>query len=236
MDTQGESNPPVKFHPLNREAEIQVRARNLPHWSQPGTAIFVTFRTADSMPAEVLQRWQLELEEWLLHAKLPIELADSVVNRRHQNHVQLFEKLSAVQQSEFRRLSNRIFHRCLDECHGECLMRQSELAEIVGNAIRFYDAQRYDLDRFVVMPNHVHAIVQFRLGSELQVVGQSWMRYTARFINQQIGRQGDLWQSEPFDHIIRSPEQFEYLQQYIAANPSNANLKVGEFLYWQCQS
>ena len=128
MDTQGESNPSVKFHPLDREAEIQVRARNLPHWFQPGTAIFVTFRTADSMPAEVLQRWQIELEEWLLHAKLPIELADSVVNRRHQNHVQLLEKLSDVQQSEFRRLSNRIFHRCLDECHGECLMRQSELA------------------------------------------------------------------------------------------------------------
>lgn len=106
-------------------------------------------------------------------------------------------------------------------------------ADIVGHAIRLFDAQRYDLDRFVVMPNHVHALVQFRAGFDLKVVGQSWMRYTARVINQRSERRGELWQPEPYDHIIRSSQQFECLQHYIADNPDKAKLKQGEFLYWQ---
>ena len=63
-----------------------------------------------------------------------------------------------------------------------------EAVYTVGNAIQFFDAQRYDLDRSVVMPNHVQALVQFRPGFGLHVVGQSWMRYTPRSINQQINR------------------------------------------------
>ena len=95
----------------------------------------------------------------------------------------------------------------------------------------FYNEDKYDLDRFVVMPNHVHVIVQFRMGGSLSVVSQSWMRYTARQINAATSASGEFWQPAPFDHIIRSPEQFEYLQQYIFENPKKANLRKGEFLY-----
>jgi REP element-mobilizing transposase RayT len=90
---------------------------------------------------------------------------------------------------------------------------------------------KYDLDRFVVMPNHVHVIVQFRPGSTLKKVRQSWLRYTARKINQATGGSDVFWQGEPFDHIIRSAEQFEYLQRYIAEIPRKANLSPGEYLY-----
>lgn len=83
------------------------------------------------------------------------------------------------------------------------------------------------------MPNHVHVLVQFRQGYDLSTVSQSWMRYTARQINKEIGRTGVLWQPEAFDHIVRNPEQFEYLHRYIAENPKKANLKAGEFLYWK---
>ena len=97
----------------------------------------------------------------------------------------------------------------------------------------FYDGKKYDLDRFVVMPNHVHAIVQFRNGGSLQSVSQSWMRYSGRQMNAEMGRKGAFWQPECFDHIIRNVNQFEYLQGYVAENPVKAKLKDGEFLYWQ---
>jgi len=80
---------------------------------------------------------------------------------------------------------------------------------------------------------HVHVLVQFRPGYDLATIIQSWMRYTARVINAQIGRTGVLWQPEPFDHIIRSAEQFEYLHRYIAENPKKATLEMGQSLYWQ---
>jgi len=83
-----------------------------------------------------------------------------------------------------------------------------------------------------VMPNHVHATVQFRNGYDLSIVGQSWMRYSARLIHRALVKQGEFWQPEPFDHIIRSPEQFLYLQKYIAENPTKANLSRNEYVYW----
>lgn len=83
------------------------------------------------------------------------------------------------------------------------------------------------------MPNHVHVIVQFRPGSDLDVVSQSWMRFVARQINALLGESGAFWQPEPFDHIIRSAKQFEYLQKYVKENSKKAGLREGEFLYWQ---
>lgn len=69
-----------------------------------------------------------------------------------------------------------------------------EIGSVVADAILKFDGERYDLDSLVIMPNHAHAIVQFRIGFDLDTIGQSWIRYTARFINKQIGRTGVLWQ------------------------------------------
>ena len=40
-----------------------------------------------------------------------------------------------------------------------------------------------------------------------------WLDYTAREINGQLGRKATFWQSEPFDHLVRSAEQFEYFER-----------------------
>jgi type I restriction enzyme R subunit len=59
----------------------------------------------------------------------------------------------------------------------------------------------------------------------------SWLHYTAFRINPRIGAKGHFWQQEPFDHLVRSPEQYEYLRDYIAMNPEKARLQPGEFYY-----
>jgi REP element-mobilizing transposase RayT len=222
----------VVFNTLDREAEIEILERNLPHWFQVGAAVFVTMRAADSLPKEVLLRMVSELRQWLRHQGLPSQLADHFLQPKTVMDDQLIEQLSATQIREFKRLSDQLFHRSLDNCHGACLFKRSDVAEIVTSAIRKFDGDRYDLDCLVIMPNHAHAIVQFRAGFKFNVIGQSWMRYTAREINKHLGRSGVLWQPEPFDHIIRSADQFKYLQAYIANNPQKAKLKAGEFVYW----
>ena len=121
----------------------------------------------------------------------------------------------------------------LDECHGACLLRRPELARIVADALSLHRGSKYELDCYVIMPNHVHAIVQFVGTGCLKTVSQSWLRYTARRINVACGRTGVFWQPEPFDHIIRSPEQFSYLRKYVADNPSKANLPAEDFVLWQ---
>jgi REP element-mobilizing transposase RayT len=233
MHDREEKGEPVVFGTFDPAAEVEVTERNLPHWFQPGAAMFVTFRAADSLPRDVILRWRRELEQWLAIRGLPKELAESTVHRRLQNHDALLNELNAAESREFKRLADRLFHRSLDECHGACLLRRPELAKIVGDAVLFYRDTKYDLDRFVVMPNHVHAIVQFRTGANLKTVSESWMRFTARKINAATGGTGAFWQPEPFDHIIRGPEQFAYLQNYTADNPEKANLRPGEYLYWE---
>ena len=223
----------VVFNALDREADIQVSERNLPHWFQVGAATFVTFRTADSLPGEVLLRMERELHDWLDRNGLPKELAHSQFDRKPPTLELLLGQIPSTQRREFKMLCDQLFHRSLDECHGACLFKKQENAKFVADAILNFDGERYDLDSFVIMPNHVHAIVQFRAGFDLDTIGQSWMRFTARVINKQIGREGVLWQPEPFDHIIRSPEQFSYLHRYIADNPKKANLCDGEYIYWK---
>ncbi len=223
----------VVFHALDRDADIELSERNLPHWIQVDSAMFITFRTADSLPKEVVLRWHRELQEWLELQKLPTALADSVLAPARENFDSLIGALTEKQRKELKRQRERIFHRSLDECHGECLMKNPDIARIVADSVLRFACERYDLDCFVIMPNHAHAIVQFRDGFDLATVSQSWMRFTARTIHQKLQRQGVFWQPEPFDHIIRSPEQFEYLQAYIEANPKKARLRSGEYYLWK---
>ena len=226
---------PIVFHALDRRADINVTERNLPHWFQAGAAIFVTFRCADSLPKEVLLRMERELHDWLKLNGLPIALASSKFESNAKSLVndQLLSKFSNSQKREFKMLRDRLLHHSLDECHGACLFKTQEIARVVADAILKFNGERYDLDSLVVMPNHVHTVVQFRDGYDFETIGQSWMRYTARVINKQIGRKGVLWQPEPFDHIIRTPDQFCYLQRYIKDNPRRANLRDCEYVYWK---
>ena len=82
------------------------------------------------------------------------------------------------------------------------------------------------------MPNHVHLLAVFPTEESMKEQCDSWLHYTAFRINPLIGEKGKFWQQEPFDHLVRSPEQYEYLRRYIADNPRRARLKPGSyFLY-----
>lgn len=215
---------PISFGLFDKDAEVEQSERYLPHWFQPGVATFVTFRTADSLPRAVVAQWQEEQRRWLRQHGIRIS-ADGPLPEA--------EALPATIRSTFRQHRERRRHWHLDRCHGECLLRRPEIATIVGEALRHFDGDRYDLDCLVVMPNHVHVLAQFRHPVTCRQQCASWLRYTAVRINREIGRRGAFWQSEPFDHLVRSAEQFRYLQQYIAENPTKANLRPGEYLFWK---
>jgi putative transposase len=227
------SEKPVIFQPLDRSAVIEITERNLPHWFQVGAVLFVTFRLADSLPRQVVLRMAEELREWLRVRSLPLSLVESLLGSVRFDFEPVLDRLEHSHRRELRKMTNQLIHRSLDHCHGSCLLKNPALAEIVADSIKQFDGEKYDLDSLVVMPNHVHVIVQFRQENGLQTIGQSWMRYTARRINERLGRRGVLWQPEPFDHAIRSSEQFEHFQRYIVDNPIKAKLAQGEFLYWK---
>ena len=203
------------------KGELLVHEHCRPHWSQAGAVVFITFRTHDSIPREVVERWNREKQEWLRLRGLETEAHWSSV----------VPKLPEVEQAAFRKQFNRSRETFLDTCHGRCLLKRPELAQIVADSLLHFDGQRYRMGDFVVMPNHVHLLAAFPTAQALKEQCDSWLHYTAFQINQAIGDAGKFWQQEPFDHLVRSTEQYEYLRQYIADNPRKAGLSPGEFYF-----
>jgi len=138
--------------------------------------------------------------------------------------------LPCAPRQEFHETFSRQYLEYLDRGHGACVLKQRELAEIVAESLRSHDGLRYHLGDFVVMPNHVHLLVCLLGETEIEPQCASWKRYTATRINRLAGRRGRFWQEESFDHLVRSPEQFDALRRYIAENPLAARLREGEYL------
>ena len=81
------------------------------------------------------------------------------------------------------------------------------------------------------MPNHVHLIVCLLGDTEIEAICTSWKRFSAKQLNRVLGKKGRFWQEESFDHLIRSLDQFEAIQRYIADNPISLN--TGEYRLYQ---
>jgi len=184
------------------KAEWLIHEHCRPHWSQAGALVFVTFRTQDSVPREVMRRWDREKQEWL--------------RRRGRNAgadwSAIIPTLSEKDRADFQQTFNRCREEFLDSCHGRCLLKRPELAKIVADSLLHFDGQRYRMGDFVVMPNHVHLLAVFRTADAMKEQCDSWLHYTAFRINQAIGEKGRFWQQEAFDHLVRSPKQYEYLR------------------------
>lgn len=156
----------------------------LPHLKAEGGIYFVTFRLADSLPAEVLA--QLE--------QTPPE-----------------KRMRLVDVS-------------LDQAAGECWLARPEIAAIVRDALLAEQGRDCKLHFWVVMPNHVHALIEPAGEAALSDILQRVKSVSAHQANQALGRSGAFWQRESYDHLIRDQRDFERHLEYIRANPERAGL------------
>jgi len=210
------------YDPSNPAA---VTRGHLPHWDQEGATYFITWRTADSIPREKAEYWKRLREEWL---------HDHTINPADPDWRKKVEEMPEDLRCEFRRFS-RALDEEMDACHGECLLRGPDCAGIVAGALRHFDTDRYLLDSFVVMPNHVHVLVGGVVRERMRDQVTSWKKWTALQINRLLGLSGRVWQTESFDHLVRNEAAFVRFQRYITENPAKAKLREGEFVLWQRQ-
>ncbi len=188
------------FSPLS---EIEIRTGgNLPHWEQGSVWYFVTFRLADALPCAVVEKIQQQREQW------------------RQTHD--LKNLSREELAEYHQLFSARYEQLLNAGSGSCVLRDPPNADIVHGALRYFDGQRYALDDYVVMPNHVHVLVKPLPGHGLADILHSWKSYTANQLNGRLGRTGQLWQHESYDHIVRNEAAMESIRRYIRENPKVA--------------
>jgi REP element-mobilizing transposase RayT len=164
----------------------------LPHFDGGEIAQAVTFRLADSLPANLLERWTRELEH--------LEKRDFDAERR-------------------RRIENY-----LDVGHGIAWMKDPRIAALVESALLYFDSVRYRLPAWVVMPNHVHALLIPTTGFSLENIVHSWKSFTANEANKKLRRNGRFWQEDYYDRFIRSRRHYLEAIDYIENNPVKARL------------
>ncbi|PDW05106.1 REP-associated tyrosine transposase [Candidatus Viridilinea mediisalina] len=114
----------------------------------------------------------------------------------------------------------------LDAGHGSCNLRDERIAQLVEANLLHFDGQRYRLLAWVIMPNHVHVLIETFPGYPLEKVVHTWKSYTAKEANKILGRSGDFWQPEYFDRYIRDEGHFNDAVRYIHENPVKAGLIV----------
>ncbi len=95
------------------------------------------------------------------------------------------------------------------------------VARSIGFAGRELDL--YDLQAWVVMPNHVHLVVSPHV--EMWKITKAVKGYSAKEANLLLGRTGQpFWQSESFDRWVRDRWEMARIVRYVEENPVKAGL------------
>ena len=209
-------SPAVAGASRPRFGTVTIRNRGrLPHWELDAGLYFVTFRLADSLPAKVLEQFRSERQSILATA------------------AQVGRELSADDTKQIARLFSTKIERHLDDGAGSCVLARPHIAGLVADALRHFDASRYKLLAWCVMPNYVHVVLRLFPGQELSAVIHSWKSFTSKDSNHILRRSGALWGREYYDHPIRDGDQLGRIIRYVTNNPTKAGLKDWAWVWGQ---
>jgi putative transposase len=128
---------------LNSNERVELYRGKLPHWRQSRVIYFVTFRLYDSLPTAKLLELRQQRELWLKLNPAP---------------------WSRAQRKEYNERFNLRIQEWLDAGVGSCLLENPELKQVMDGVLKFFDRDRYELDEFCTMPNHVHVLVSPKSG------------------------------------------------------------------------
>lgn len=111
----------------------------------------------------------------------------------------------------------------------EPLFARHECAALAARC--FYDgtvARYAGTLAFVVMPDHVHWLMQLKERASLSEAVRLYKAKVSLLLGQHA------WQSGFHDHALRAEENLAEVARYIVANPLRAGLcdKIGNYPYW----
>jgi len=112
----------------------------------------------------------------------------------------------------------------LNSGYGACHLVKPKIARVIEEMLVKFDGERYRLIAWVIMPNHVHAIIEIIEGYSLKKIMHSWKSYTANVANKILGRSGKFWYREYFDRYVRDADHLENAIKYVRWNPVKAGL------------
>lgn len=109
----------------------------------------------------------------------------------------------------------------LDRGHGECWLRRQGIAAVVEEVLLEGNETEFQMQAWVIMPNHVHLVVDIRDVPLAKLIG-AWKGKSSRLANLALKRHGAFWQEDYYDTLIRDGEHLAKAVRYTEQNPSKA--------------
>ena len=184
--------------------------RHLPHWKREGATYWITFRLADSLPKTKLASWKRERDIWL-HWNPPPWDPDT--------------------RDAYQRLFGERLEYWLDAGYGSCVLRRRDCRECVRNCLMRFQNERLCIHHGVIMPNHVHLLLEPLQGEDISTLLKGIKGASGRGCNSNLHSRGTFWMDESYDHIVRDREEYAHYVRYIDSNPKKAKLREGEFCF-----
>jgi putative DNA methylase len=154
-----------------------------------------------------------------LQQAITYHLADSLP----ASALKRMEEMAKLQKDPDAELRCRI-QKYLDAGYGACYLKEPRIAAMVEQSFMYFDEERYKLLAWVIMPNHVHVLIEMFSGSLLCDIIHSWKSFTAQEANKLLNRKGQFWYREYYDRFIRDNNHFHRAVFYIHNNPVKAGL------------
>ncbi len=92
---------------------------------------------------------------------------------------------------------------------------------LLNSARHYHEHTRWNCRLFLLMSDHLHALLTFPYDKAMGTVVASWKRYQTKHL-------GVRWQGNYFDHRIRNPGELQEKATYIRLNPVRKNLCLTE--------
>lgn len=187
---------------LNKLEPILIKCGNLPHWFQENKLIYDTLRIGDSIPFDILQDYLKKKDEF---------------TKLHQ------KPWSPETKTIFEIQIKRVIEKYLDSGYGACYFKDPMVREIIEEEFEKFNGIRYQLFDYVIMPNHMHFLILPSPEIDYDKLIGNIKRKTAIKINSYLKRNGQVWQREGFDRIVRDYKNLVEIIQYIHDNPIGLN-------------
>ena len=172
--------------------------RRLPHWKKDGAIYWITFRLADAIPRDKHRAFKAARKLWLKGHPEPWTDAEwKEYNRRFDDKIESW----------------------LDVGMGSRALVRVDAREAVKNCLLRFNGERHRLHAAVIMPTHVHLLMEPLEGHDLSRILQGIKGASAREINELAGVTGTFWLDESYDHVVRSEKQYWRFVRYIVEKP-----------------
>lgn len=186
----------------------------------------ITFRLYDSVPREIIEQWKCALaqqENTAAAGNTASEACNAGEVARPPEGPGNAGAPARIPHEEQKKL-RRMIDDYEDKGYGQCFFRDDRIAELMESTLFHYEGRHYRLVRWVIMPNHLHVLIELLPGVALSSILQEWKSSTSHAANKLLGRNGVFWMPEYYDRYIRDQHHLKRAIEYIDTNPVKAGL------------